>query len=155
IGDPGNGGGNGSGIDLVAWASKDLEPFARNVLDIGRVTVAQPIGGTGNGPTGAVAAEVVLPAPGHGVLFDIRQEQPRPGAPAAATRCDPGAGGGPDLRAALSFPPGQLGVGVVVIVHGQADLFEVVGAVHAGGRLADLLRRRQEQAKQDGDDGDD
>jgi hypothetical protein len=39
-------------------------------------------------------------------------------------------------------------------VGGQADLFQVVLAAHPGGRLADLLDGGQEQADQDGDDGD-
>jgi hypothetical protein len=38
-------------------------------------------------------------------------------------------------------------------VDGQADLLEVVGALHAVGRLAHLLHGGQEQADQDGDDG--
>jgi hypothetical protein len=37
---------------------------------------------------------------------------------------------------------------------GQADLLEVVGTLHAGGRLADLLHGRQQQSDEDGDDGD-
>jgi hypothetical protein len=40
-------------------------------------------------------------------------------------------------------------------VHGEADLLEVVHALGAGGGLADLLHRRQEQPDEDGDDGDD
>src|SRR5262245_41350198 len=43
----------------------------------------------------------------------------------------------------------------VIIVGGQADLLEVVGALHPVGSLADLLYRRQQEADQDGDDGDD
>jgi hypothetical protein len=49
----------------------------------------------------------------------------------------------------------QLAVGVVVVVGGQAELLEVVGALDAGGGLADLLDGGQQQADQDGDDGDD
>jgi hypothetical protein len=40
----------------------------------------------------------------------------------------------------------------VVVVTGEADLLEVVAALHAGGGLAHLLHRRQQQADQDGDD---
>jgi len=40
----------------------------------------------------------------------------------------------------------------VVVVQRQADLFEVVGAAHAGGGLADLLDGGEEEADQDGDD---
>src|SRR5262249_60991536 len=39
-------------------------------------------------------------------------------------------------------------------VEGQADLLEVVGALRAPGGLADFLHRGQEQADEDGDDGD-
>src|SRR5262249_40041914 len=42
-----------------------------------------------------------------------------------------------------------------VVVHGEADLVQVVGAADAGGGLADLLDGGQEQTDQDGDDGDD
>jgi hypothetical protein len=37
----------------------------------------------------------------------------------------------------------------------DAELLEVVRAAHPGGRFADLLDGRQEQADQDGDDRDD
>jgi hypothetical protein len=40
-------------------------------------------------------------------------------------------------------------------VQRQADLFEVVGALHSRCRLADLLHGGQQQANEDGDDGDD
>src|SRR5205807_129756 len=50
---------------------------------------------------------------------------------------------------------GEVLVGVVEAVHGQAHLLEVVGALDACGRLAHLLHRRQEQADQHGDDGND
>jgi hypothetical protein len=43
----------------------------------------------------------------------------------------------------------------VVVVHRQADLLQVVGALHPVGRLPDLLHGRQEQPDQDRDDGDD
>jgi hypothetical protein len=42
----------------------------------------------------------------------------------------------------------------VIAVHGQAELLEVVLARHAVGALADLLDRGQQQANEDGDDGD-
>ena len=45
--------------------------------------------------------------------------------------------------------------GVVVVVNAQADLLQVVGAIDAAGRFAHLLHRRQQQADQHGDDGDD
>jgi hypothetical protein len=43
----------------------------------------------------------------------------------------------------------------VVVVHGQADLVQVVDALGAGGGVAHLLHRRQEQPQEDRDDGDD
>src|SRR5262249_52754969 len=46
-------------------------------------------------------------------------------------------------------------VGVVVVVGGDAELLELVGALDASGGLADLLDRREEEADEDGDDGDD
>src|SRR5262245_44340842 len=42
----------------------------------------------------------------------------------------------------------------VVSVSGHAHLLEVVGALDAAGGLAHLLHRGQEQADEDGDDGD-
>src|SRR5262249_26650869 len=62
-----------------------------------------------------------------------------PGAPAAAVGADAGR---------------QLLVGVVVGVHGQAELLEVVLALQAGGGLAHLLDGGHEQADQDGNNGD-
>ena len=41
-----------------------------------------------------------------------------------------------------------------MVVAGQADLLEIVGALRAAGGLAHVLHGRQEQADQDGDDGD-
>src|SRR5262249_52941296 len=46
-------------------------------------------------------------------------------------------------------------VHVVVHVHGQAELLEVVLALGAGGRRPHLLHRRHQQADQHRDDGDD
>src|SRR5436305_1315307 len=42
-----------------------------------------------------------------------------------------------------------------MVVHGQADLLEVVGALEARGRLAHLLDGGEQEADQHGDDGDD
>jgi hypothetical protein len=42
----------------------------------------------------------------------------------------------------------------VEVVSGEAELLEVVGAAHAGSRLADLLNRGQLQSDQDRDDRD-
>src|SRR5262249_20798719 len=48
----------------------------------------------------------------------------------------------------------ELEVDVVVVVEGQRQLLEVVGALHPCGSLADLLHRGEQQANQDGNDGD-
>jgi hypothetical protein len=45
-------------------------------------------------------------------------------------------------------------VDVVAGVGGQRDLLEVVHALGPAGRLADFLHRGQQQADEDGDDGD-
>ena len=42
----------------------------------------------------------------------------------------------------------------MVVVEGEAQLLEVVFALGPAGRLTDLLHGRQEQADQDGDNGD-
>ena len=49
---------------------------------------------------------------------------------------------------------GEALVGVVVHVGGQRDLLEVVGALDAGRGGADLLDGGQQEADEDGDDGD-
>src|SRR5262245_21920117 len=43
----------------------------------------------------------------------------------------------------------------VVVVQAEADLLEIVGALHPVGGLPDLLNGREKQADQDRDDGDD
>src|SRR6516165_11524935 len=43
-------------------------------------------------------------------------------------------------------------MGIVIVVEGDADLHEVVGAPHAVGRLADLLHCWKKQADEHGDD---
>src|SRR5262249_58416931 len=43
-------------------------------------------------------------------------------------------------------------LGVVVVAEGQAELLEVVGALHPRGGVADLLDGGEEQADEDGDD---
>jgi hypothetical protein len=43
----------------------------------------------------------------------------------------------------------------MVIVEGQGQLFEVVGALHACGGLANLLHSGKEKANENGNDGND
>ena len=43
---------------------------------------------------------------------------------------------------------------VVVVMQGDAELLEVVGALDPAGGLAGLLHRRQQQGDEDADDGD-
>src|SRR5262249_21909723 len=84
-----------------------------------------------------------------GVLFDEGQDLEGPGA-GLVGRADAGRGGG-GAHAGV----GQPTLDVVMVVEGQADLFEVVGALHPRGGLADLLHCRQQEADEDGNDGDD
>src|SRR5262249_16744982 len=60
------------------------------------------------------------------------------------------------VRDRVPTPPPcrEVVVGAVVVVEGQADLLELVRALHARGGLADLLHGRQHQADERGDDGD-
>src|SRR5207249_2276497 len=72
--------------------------------------------------------------------LEERQDQHGPGTPATTVRPN---------------PRGEHVVAVVVIVHGQTELLEVVLAAHAVGRLAHALHRRQQQTDEHGNDGDD
>src|SRR5262249_7327202 len=78
-----------------------------------------------------------------GVLLDVGQDVDRPGA-------------GNVLAAAnvVGHVAGREGAaGVVVAVQGDGHLVQVVGALDAGRRLADLLDRGHQQPNQDGNDG--
>ena len=46
-------------------------------------------------------------------------------------------------------------VRIVIVLHGQPELLQVVGALHAVGGFANLLHGRQQQSDEDRDDGDD
>jgi hypothetical protein len=72
------------------------------------------------------------------ILFEEGQQEQCPGVAILAT-----------TRPQIRKRPAR----VVVVVHGQAELLEVVAARHACCRLADFLDGRQEQANEDGDDG--
>src|SRR5262249_9721584 len=77
-------------------------------------------------------------------LLDVRQ-QPRQEAPAV--------GRGRVVVVAGAGACGQVALGIVEAVAGDAELFEVVLTAHACGGLADLLDGGQQQADQDGYDG--
>ena len=98
--------------------------------------------GGGRRPVGGV--QVGIEHVIQGVLLDVRQDQRTP---SPARR---GLVGCID-HVAL----GQVAVGVVVAVHAQADLLEVVLALGTGGGRTDLLHRGQQQSDQDRDDGND
>src|SRR5262249_56943840 len=74
------------------------------------------------------------------VLLDVRQQDEEEGAA--------------DAAGAVGVHGREVAVGTLVVVHRQHDLLDVVGAPHAGGGGADLLDGGQEQADEDGDDGD-
>src|SRR5262249_21718870 len=57
-------------------------------------------------------------------------------------------------RRDVVVPGGEAVHAVVVAVQGKADLLQVVLTLHSGGGLADLLHGGQQQADEDGDDGD-
>ena len=54
---------------------------------------------------------------------------------------------------AIASARGEFVVGVVIIVVGQTDLLEVVGAAHAVGGFAHFLHGGNQQADKHGDDG--
>src|SRR5439155_25776014 len=84
-------------------------------------------------------------------LLHVRQQVHGPGVVA-----DPGvhAAGGDDVPEGgpVDAVGGQDAAGVVVVVGRQAELLEVVGALHAHRGLADLLHRGQQEADEHGDD---
>ena len=95
----------------------------------------------------------------EGRLLDVGQQEHRPPV------VDPSASGnGLPLASTLMFSlgkgssiaaGGQECVRRLEVVHPEAELLEVVGALGAAGRLAGRLDRGQEQADQDRDDRDD
>src|SRR5262249_18700978 len=92
----------------------------------------------------------------HVVLLDVRQDPGDPAPVRGAHAAAPGAvGAGRVGQAKLVAVAGQGAQRVVVVVAGQGELLEVVGTTHAGGGLAHLLHRRQQQPDEDGNDGDD
>src|SRR5205085_9410286 len=67
-------------------------------------------------------------------------------------------GAKPPAVAAVLLRPGRGQLSLVdggVVVDGDTQLLEVVGALDAHGRVAHSLNGRQQHADQDGDDGDD
>src|SRR5262249_23670515 len=80
------------------------------------------------------------------VLLDVGQD-------VEEQALQPGPGGG--VGAGVHHGRQLALVGVVVVVHRQGHLAQVVGAGGAGGGRAHLLHSGQEQADEHGDDGDD
>src|SRR5262249_44021503 len=80
-------------------------------------------------------------------LLDVGQQQVRPVPRGRVVRViERGrgpAGGGRILDTLLDAPRRQAAVRVVIVVHGQAELLEVVVAAHPPGRLAHLLHGRE------------
>src|SRR5262249_49584898 len=81
-------------------------------------------------------------------LLDVGQQEGE-----QADVLEGGAGGPGRVRVGAQIPRRQLLEVVVVVVGGQADLLEVVLALHPRRRVADLLDRGQEQADEEGNDG--
>src|SRR5262249_7865212 len=102
----------------------------------------------------AIAGGQVRPVVGQLVevlLFVVGHQQGHPAPVGVPTLVRRGVVG---LLGGVLDAGGQAAVGVVVVVQGDAHLFEVVGALGAVGGVADLLHGRQEQRDQDADDGD-
>src|SRR5262249_50802556 len=118
------------------WAQEDRQLLAdrapRSAIARRRGSVRVP-----------VDVESVLPE--QVVLFDVRQDLRRPRMSHEAL----------GRRGEFAFPRRrELAHRVMVVVQSEPQLFEVVAALHAVGRLADLLDRGKEQANEDRDNGD-
>ena len=98
-------------------------------------------------------AKVLVPAIGRrqAALLDVGQEKRNPAVPDA--RGDGGDSAGQER--AVGADRGQESAGVMEVVNRQTELFAVVQAGRARGRLADLLDGRQQQADEHGDDRND
>src|SRR5262249_33441775 len=95
----------------------------------------------------------------EGLLFHVRQGEGFPtSAPLPREGKTGGGKGGDQLPAAVKISINIAGRealhGPVVVVQSQADLLEVVLTLAACGGLTHLLHGGQEQANEDGDDGD-
>ena len=125
-------------------ASRRRTEADRVIIDSGRRADERP---DGRGRDGTVAAEVqvdveCIPAVRDVALFDLRQQFDEQVCPTA-------------VRPRLGDARRQPAVDVVVVVRREAELFEVVLAPDARRRFADLLHRREQQADENRDDGDD
>jgi hypothetical protein len=123
----------GPGLVAVARAHVGGDPGGGDG-DVGRPDVAEGAVGITADDVIAVEVEGVVQV----LLLEVGQGEGHPGPPAAPL----------DARR-------QAALGVVVVVHRQADLLQVVGALGAPGGLAGTLHGRQEQGDEHADDRDD
>src|SRR5262249_40746495 len=104
-------------------------------------------------PIGVAGAAVDLRTLVNRLLFDERQQEVLLGAEmrrvVSGTPVGVVSGGGE-----TALTGGQLAVGALHVVQGEADLFEVVLGRGPASRLADFLDGRHQQADEDGYDGD-
>src|SRR5262245_9636434 len=82
------------------------------------------------------------------LLLELRQNQNQPAEHLAASRIEYSPGSEHDSRGGQAF------LHVVIVLDREADLFQVVLALGTAARFARRLHRRQEQAYQNANDGD-
>src|SRR5688572_2482034 len=115
---------------------------------------ADGVGGTNQGgdyglssrrrPDAAACFDMRVHLSENGVLLDVREDGLHPGAPALVLSSRPG------IILDVHVLAGRKDLaGVMVVVKGQANLLEVVGALQTCGRLANLLDRGDKQGDQD------
>src|SRR5262249_51832718 len=95
---------------------------------------------------GDVGANVVLDHGGEVLLLQVRQQRQQPAGPVVRLLIG---------SERVQLPRREHLIRAVVVVQGQADLAQVVGALHPGGCLGDFLPRRQQQADENRNNGDD
>ena len=97
---------------------------------------------------GCLGRKGEVDAPVQVVLLDVGEEL-AVGRPAGI-----GSGAGPRCHVIRPLAEGKCLESIVIIVQGQPDLLQVVGALGAVGRFAHFLHGRQQQGDQDANDGD-